>query len=319
MAVSTGISWADSTFNPWIGCTPISDGCDRCYAETLMDKRMGRVKWGAGEPRDLTGPDTWRLPRRWARKGYRECQDCGKRQEVADTCKTCGGELQSVRRRVFCASLSDVFDNEVDPAWRTRVLDLVEATPELDWMILTKRVGNVTKMLGDRKLPDNALLGITVVNQLEADRDIPKLLHLDVPRRFLSMEPLLGPVKLCPCWLRPGCGMSAPDGESTMRCMVCPNEPMSCANAARTLDWVIVGGETGTGARSMRLDWAETIVRRCQEAGVPVHVKQLGASPRDRAGGQVSTQHPKGGDPAEWPGYLAVQQFYAPLEADMST
>jgi protein gp37 len=147
MAETTEISWAHSTFNPWIGCTKVSPGCDNCYAATLMDDRYGRVKWGAGEARSARRRGTSRS--RWNRKAAASGKPW----------------------RVFCASLADVFDNEVPDEWRTDLWALIAATPHLTWMLLTKRIGNVTY-----PMPHNVWLGITVVNQEEADRDIPKLL-----------------------------------------------------------------------------------------------------------------------------------------------
>ena len=157
---------------------------------------------------------------------------------------------------MFCASLADVFDNAVDPTWREDLFSLIEATPNLDWLLLTKRIGNVWNMLPvpfdfDRLYP-NVWIGATIVNQAEADRDIPKLLEVPARVRFLSMEPLLGPVDLGAACRRAGLHL----GEA--------------------LDWVIVGGESGPGARPMHPAWATSLRDQCQNAGVPFLFKQWG-------------------------------------------
>jgi protein gp37 len=224
VAERTEISWAHSTFNPWIGCTKVSPGCDHCYAATLMDDRYGRVRWGAGETRIRT--KTWGQPLAWNRKAAA----LGKPW------------------RVFCASLADVFDNEVPDEWRADLWKLVRATPALTWMILTKRIGNAHQ--GLRGAPVGRLwLGITVVNQDEAARDIPKLLAVPARVRWLSCEPLLGPINLCP-WL---------------------------VDVKPRVDWVIVGGESGAGARPMEADWAREIRNDCISHSVPFHFKQWGS------------------------------------------
>lgn len=222
MAETTEISWAHSTFNPWIGCTKVSPGCDNCYAKTLMDDRYGRVKWGAGEARSLT--KTWGEPRRWNRLAQASGQPW----------------------RVFCASLADVFDNEVSEDWRADLWNLILTTPALTWMLLTKRIGNAKPPGVMTHFPPNVWLGITVVNQEEAKRDIAKLLDAPARVRWLSCEPLLGPLNL--------------------------RGPM----ATGLLDWVIVGGESGKAARPMAPEWARDIRDQCAAAGVPFHFKQWG-------------------------------------------
>lgn len=221
MAETTEISWAHSTFNPWIGCTRVSPGCDHCYAATLMDDRYGRVKWGAGEARQRT--KTWDQPKRW----NRYARDRGEPW------------------RVFCASLADVFDNEVPDEWRTDLWKLIADTPYLTWMLLTKRIGNVTY-----PMPANVWLGITVVNQEEADRDIPKLLRAEARVRWLSCEPLLGPLDL---------------RTYLVDDYVSPR-----------VSWVIVGGESGKTPRPMEADWVREIRNDCISHSVPFHFKQWG-------------------------------------------
>lgn len=227
MGADSKIEWTDHTFNPWIGCTKVSPGCDHCYAEALMDTRYGRVQWGRGEDRVRTSKANWRQPHKWNR--------------VAS--------LDGHRPYVFCASLADVFDNEVDPLWRRDLFALIEETKSLIWLLLTKRIGNVVKMTdpleGSPMLPANAAIGATMVNQEEYDRDRMKL--RDVAEKcgpiftFGSFEPLLGPIIL---------DKNAPD-------------------------WIIVGGESGGGARHMAPDWARDLRDQSQRFGRAFFMKQM--------------------------------------------
>lgn len=168
------IEWTDHTFNPWIGCTKVSPGCANCYAETLMDTRYGRVKWGKGNERSRTSAGNWNEPKRWNRDA----------------------EKSGVRQRVFCASLADVFDAEVKNEWRDDLWKLIEATTWLDWLLLTKRPDVMlaeTRRLG---LPKNVWLGVSVENQKCADERIPTLIETDAAIKFLSVEPMLGEIDL---------------------------------------------------------------------------------------------------------------------------
>src|SRR3546814_7689837 len=180
MSENSKIEWCDHTFHPWEGCQKVGPGCDHCYAEARNARFSGgqAINWGPGAPRRRTSKANWNKPLAWNRRHAVFFAEHGRRQ------------------RVFCSSLADVFDNSVDPQWRRDLFDLIEFTPNLDWLLLTKRIGNVVRMLPthDWAARSNVWMGITVVNQEEADRDIPKLLALKAHRRFLSMEPLLGPV-----------------------------------------------------------------------------------------------------------------------------
>lgn len=224
----TGISWCDLTFNPWIGCTKISPACDFCYAEDLATARLG-VQWGPDAPRRRTAPGNWSKPPRWNR--------------IA--------EQAGHRLKVFCASLADVLDNAVDDQWRRDLAALIIHTPWLDWMLLTKRIGNARKMLTAMfpdGVPDNVALGVTIANQEEADRDLPKALSvkagLGIRRLFVSAEPLLGPLDL--------------------------------SRYLAHIDLLIVGGESGPDARPMHPDWPLDLRDQCAAAGVPFHFKQWG-------------------------------------------
>lgn len=264
MAETTKIEWCDATFNPWIGCTKVSPGCDHCYAERSAPSRVQGINWGPGALRRRTSAANWRKPLSWNGSPFFQCLDCGWRGH--DAGKINGGlpvcpvpkcaslRLTPARARVFCASLADVFDNAVDPAWRRDLFDLIELTPNLDWLLLTKRIGNVARMLPthDWAARPNVWLGATVCNQEEANRDIPKLLAVPARRRFLSMEPLLGPVDL---------------GRASR---------LAAFHANEVLDWVICGGESGIGARPMHPDWVRSLRDQCVAAGVPFLFKQWG-------------------------------------------
>lgn len=251
MAELTDISWTHSTFNPWIGCTKVSPGCDHCYAEAL-DKRHrwgGDTHWGTGKPRKRTSPAYWRQPYTWNKKAAASGQPW----------------------RVFCASLADVFDNEVPDDWRWELRDLILATPSLTWLLLTKRIGLARDKPWLTDHP-NVWIGATIVNQEEADRDVAKLLRTPAAKRFVSYEPALGPVD----WSKfPG------------------------------LDWIIVGGESMQGARAryFAVTWAENTIRQARSIQAAPFVKQLGST--------VGMKDRAGADPAEWPEDLRVQEFPA--------
>ncbi|MBP2232544.1 protein gp37 [Azospirillum agricola] len=256
MAENSAIEWTHATFNPWLGCTKLSAACDNCYAEPLVVCRLGGA-WGSGAPRRRTAASTWKAPLSWDRKAAKEGR----------------------RMRVFCASLADVFDAEVPDAWRDDLFGLICSTPHLDWLLLTKRPAVARKYLGDQDrigaawcdathkvlggadpgpapqwpLP-NVWLGTTVEDQKMADLRIPLLLETPAAVRFLSMEPLLGPVSI------PGLYPVGEDGIVT----------------TPALDWVIAGGESGPGARPTHPDWFRSVRDQCAEAGVPFLFKQHG-------------------------------------------
>ncbi len=228
MAENSGISWTTHTWNPWMGCTKISPACDGCYAEALMDKRYGKVQWG-NAPRVRTGAHTWNDPFRWQRQAEK------------------GGD----RPFVFCASLADIFDNQVDPQWRTDAFEVMRKTPRLVYLLLTKRPQNIVKMAAEAGgLPENSAIGTTVEDQQRADINLSWLTSARIGTRplftFGSFEPLLGPV-IIPSGLMP--------------------------------DWVITGGETDQGghkARPTHPDWFRSLRDQAQAAGVAFHHKQNG-------------------------------------------
>lgn len=306
MAENTKISWADHTLNPWIGCTKVGPGCDHCYAEADFDKRRHIVQWGAGQPRHRTKPATWQQALRWNQKAkngeFVECPECQWRGDLSKAdarggrCPGCGSLprlFNSVRPRVFCASLADVFDNEVPADWRTDLFALIRATPHLDWLLLTKRIGNAKNMIFDARvsalmpgeLPDpepirNVWLGATITSQQEADRDIRKLLSVPAEKHFLSMEPLLGPVDLT--------NVPMPEsghGEHEFSPIITGNalnRPLEYPRLPE-VDWVIAGGESGPNARPMDPDWARSLSDQCRAAGAAFFMKQLGGT-KDKRG-----------------------------------
>lgn len=237
MAIETGIEWCRSTFNPWWGCSKVSPGCDHCYAE--RDAHRFGTAWGPDAERRTFGDKHWNEPRKWNEKSRKE--------QEADP---------KAQWRVFCASMGDVFDNAVPQEHRDRLWALISETPHLTWLVLTKRIGNARKMLPSdwgNGYP-NVWLGASIVNQEEADRDIPKLMDTPANIHFLSMEPLLGPVDL-----RFTNGLVH-----------------GCDAADYLLDWVIVGGESGPNARPMHPAWARSLRDQCAAAGVPFLFKQWG-------------------------------------------
>jgi len=246
MGKNSTIEWTDHTFNQWIGCTPVGPGCDHCYA-AAWSRRTGGPAWGQGQPRRRTSDANWKQPLKWEREARRF----------------------GYRSRVFCASLADVFDNEVPDDWRADLWALIRATPNLDWLIVTKRIGNAARMLpedwGDGW--PNVWLISTVVNQEEADRDIPKLLRTPAKVRGLSMEPLIGAVDISR-WLRPR-QMPNADGYGG-------DHHPGWTTDFTTLDWVIVGGESGPSARPMQDGWAESLRDQCVQERVPFFFKQWG-------------------------------------------
>lgn len=296
MGANSKIEWCDHTMNPWIGCTKVSVGpqgaCENCYAEVSTPVRAMHIGWGAGKPRHRTSPGTWKLPLKYERNAYAFNAVHGRRQ------------------RVFCASLADVFDNEVDPRWRVDLFELIRATPSLDWLLLTKRIGNAKAMLPadwGAGYP-NVRLGATIANQPEADRDIHKLLATRASGHFLSCEPLLGEIDL-------DCIELPREYNITINCAgrfsaLTKDHEDRYYSAPASLDWVIVGGESGPSARPFVIGHGKAIVRQCQGAGVPVFVKQLGARPVNREGERCPhITHRKGADISEWPVELRVQQF----------
>ncbi len=222
MAQYSGIEWTDHTFNPWWGCIKVSPGCVNCYAETWAN-RYGHDIWGKTKRRRLFGKDHWNQPLVWNRKAIQEDQ----------------------RYRVFCASMADVFeDNPQLDGEREKLWELIEATPQLDWLLLTKRPENMNQMTPWELWPQNIWAMTSVENQKEAEIRIPILVDIPASVIALSVEPLLDRVDLS-SWID-------------------------------QIDWVIVGGESGNKARPMHIDWVREIRDLCIETNTAFFFKQWG-------------------------------------------
>ncbi|MFO1082851.1 MAG: DUF5131 family protein [Reyranellaceae bacterium] len=233
MAEQTRIEWVDHTFNPWIGCTRVSPACDNCYAAAVAHRR-GWARFEPGAARRRTAAETWRQPLRWNRKAA----------------------ARGRRAKVFGPSLGDPFDAEVPPAWREDYLRLIEATPWLDWILLTKRPQVAVKLFRQRPLPANLWPGITAETQKMLELRAPPLLSLPATRHVLSAEPLL--------------------------------ERLDLERLPGRFGWVIAGGESGPRARPSHPDWFRALRNQCQATGVPFFLKQWGewAAPPDGGDGR---------------------------------
>ncbi len=305
MSQDSAIEWTDATWNPVRGCTKVSPGCANCYAETFAERFRG-VKGHPYEqgfdlrlvPEKLAEPLSWKKP-----------------------------------RRVFVNSMSDLFQNGVPDEFIDRAFAVMALCSQHTFQILTKRpdrmlayfsadryelmervetelwdMHNVTttNALGQWPLK-NVWLGVSVENQHFADERIPLLLQTPSAVRFISCEPLLSHVNIIQ-FLSPN--YYSVGGRQWV--------------GAGGISWVIVGGESGHGARSFDLEWARDIIDQCRRAGVPVapFVKQVGADPYDSErtrSGQSESLHlksKKGGDMAEWPADLRIREF--PVEVRVS-
>ena len=311
MAENSAIEWTDYTLNPWSGCSKVSEGCKNCYAEVNYSVKMRGVKWGPKGNRIVMAESGWKKPLKW---------DC-------DAAKA--GE----RRRVFCASLADVFEDWQGPilgangeqvwicgeGWfcgtaneanqlptqagvraltmsdvRARLFRLIDATPNLDWLLLTKRPENIARMMpayfpgyiaeagamNQEGARPNVWLGVSVEDQQRADERIPLLLQASAAVRFLSCEPLLGPVDLTAH--KPPCVPSWWQGD---------------LNPLSRIDWVIVGSESGHKRRPMEESWARSLADQCRAAGVSFFMKQM------QVDGKVT------GEIGEFPSDLQIREF----------
>jgi protein gp37 len=280
------IAWTHHTMNPWEGCVKVSPGCANCYAEDRDKRYHDAENWGPGSKRFLHIDSYWRQPYRWARDAV------------------AAGE----RRRVFVMSLGDICEDRRDlDAHRERLWNVIRETAHaLDWLLLTKRIENARRLV-----PEDVLrmcwVGTTAEDQQRADERIPRLLATPAAVRFLSVEPMLGPVEI-------------------------PREEQSMGRSYSPIDWVICGGESGPKARPFDLAWARALRDQCEESGAAFFMKQLGARPiatceaeslRLGEAGAVrilpnstltvelsgSFRDRAGADPAEWPEDLRVREF----------
>lgn len=341
MAENSKIQWTTHTFNPWRGCVKVAAGCANCYAESQSKRNPTTLGvWGPSGTRVVASESMWRQPVKWNRDAEPDSVSVG-------------------MPRVFCGSMCDVFESwpgrvvqsDGSVMWnrsdiglctagqttvggvrnervatlddvRSRLFRLIDATPNLDWLLLTKRPENIRRMWelvvnensydyvanseihgpdGTEEFKrDNVWLGASAATQEEAERNLRELPKDLSAVRFLSLEPLLEPVDLLKAW-----------------------------RIHRVPDWVIVGGESGHNARPCALEWIWDIVLACKAAGVPCFVKQLGSfavttnvniwdypieqldawGKKTAHSARVKLRHPKGGDPVEWPFELNVRQF----------
>ena len=300
MGGKTGITWTDHTFNAWWGCAKVSAGCAHCYADTFQRRYQfdvfGYEASGERKPLRTFGDKHWSEPVKWDR----DAQQAG------------------VRRRVFCASMADVFDDHPDTApLRARLFALIRSTPHLDWQLLTKRPENILHMLPDDwddGYP-NVWLGTSVENDVAGEKRVPLLLQVPAKVRFLSCEPLLEDVSLTwdmlyrPQQCSAGCGCMFPREADPLDC-ACDGE---CTQDGPFIDrrpdlhWVIIGGESGHGARRLDPAWVDRLIAQCDEYGIPAFMKQTGVV----LAREMNLSHSKGEDPAEWPARWQRQEFPA--------
>jgi len=290
MAENSKIEWTTHTFNAWEGCQKISPGCANCYAERRDKQYHGGEHWGPNGTRKMMSEGYWRQPLKWDKDAQVAFDNydryCAVGMGVWD------GDPPT-RPRVFCSSLADVFEDRPElEAPRRRLFKLIQATPNLDWLLLTKRPENIHKLtykaidpfdepdcdfniagepngldIADfGELYPNVWLGTTVENQEQADRRIPELLKIPARVRFLSCEPLLGPVDLL--LHQPADGYH--DALTGEKC------DLRSFQVTPGISWVIAGGESGPNARPMHPDWARSLRDQCMAAGVAFHFKQHG-------------------------------------------
>ncbi len=260
---NSAIAWTDHTFNPWWGCVRVSPGCQHCYAETFA-KRLGMPHlWGAYSNRRRMSPSYWGQPLKW-------------NAEAADAVTP---------PRVFCASMADVFEDHPDVGLdRVKLFALIEMTPNLDWLLLTKRPENIRRMLPLRwgvdvddggETPDNVWLMTTTEDQERFDARMPHIAHICAPVIGISVEPMLGPVELY--------------------------------HYQGAIDWVICGGESGPGARPMDIEWARHLRDQCEQYHIPFFMKQMGTAWMREHGksgkGESLEEIPAGLRVRQWPGH----------------
>jgi len=277
MGANTKIPWCHHTFNPWWGCTDVSSGCRACYARALA-KRCGFPDlWGKDVGRRFFGEAHWRELINW----------------------NAAAGMAGERRRVFCGSMCDVMEDRPDvESPRQALWCFVDQTPNLDWLLLTKRPENFPRFLPDlwRDHPrPNVWLLATVENYNYIRRRIADLLRVPAVVHGISMEPLLGPVDI---------------GDYLGHHLGCDGDEYPCAmcGSQGRLGWVAIGGESGHGARPFDIGWARGLIAQCRLASVACFLKQLGASPFEN-GKPLSLRDRKGADPAEWPEDLRVRQL----------
>jgi len=293
MKNESNIIWTDFTLNPWIGCTRVSPACLHCYAAEY-GSRFG-IEWGAGKPRRQT--KAWQTIARALNVRKQRCEVCGTwlwNKQAAEHVLTCSKHQSFITSRkpsVFCGSLMDVFDQEVDPDWRKQLFTIIAECTNLFWLLLTKRPAQMLEQIS--RLPDlpwdNVALGVTAENQDCWDHKVPILMGTPARMRFVSVEPMLGPIN--------------PRG-------IAP-------------DWVIIGGESGPRARPTNIEWIRALRNsiRSQAGSTQIMIKQLGSAPISNATREdvqllEDMRDKSGANPAEWPRDLLIQEVIRQLHSD---
>ncbi len=353
MSEKSTIAWTDSTINFWSGCTKVSPGCANCYAEARDKRHMIEPvsHWGKGAPR-LKHKGAVKDALAFNRQPW-ICDECGEpRQRPEEICPECESQpthytspiTKVHRRRIFSLSLGDWLDDEVPIEWLAEMLDTIRQCDQVTWILCTKRPENFTDRLmevandqadddGEHstllgawidewlmgvKIPSNIILLTSVENQEQADIRIPQLLRIPAACRGLSLEPLLGGVDL---ELQHGCRGCNHPGNIVIhwnehgRCSICNGS----GHEPSGIDWLIIGGESGTNARPCNVDWIRRLVAQGKCAGVATFVKQLGTKPVwthivpgcsvREFDESLDLHDKKGGDPDEWPADLRVQEW----------
>lgn len=316
MSEETEIAWTDSTLNFWSGCSKVSAGCAHCYAESLSDRGMGNIgKWGKGAQRQLH-ESAFKLAVKLNKKPW-IADDDGK--AYGPSIVVYNPHEKFHPRRIFSLSLGDWLDPEVPVEWLARMLDTIRQCNQVTWQLLTKRpelwrdrielIHDIEQAAPDREFgswlyrwlfvqpPENIWIGTSVENQETMVQRVPYLLGIPAAKHFVSAEPLLGPLELnYNFWL---------DGRGRRE-----DKTLTEPGFHKHIDWVIAGGESGRNARPCNVQWLIDIKDQCEAAGVPCFVKQLGSNAVNYPGPhRWICKHPKGGDPAEWPEDLRVQEF----------
>lgn len=233
MGDTTTISWTDATWNPVTGCTKVSPGCDHCYAEGITERFGGDFSKVMLHPERLEQPLDWKKP-----------------------------------RMIFVCSMSDLFHRRVPSKYIRQVFAMMKATPQHTYQVLTKRPGRMAHFAAielDGIWPPNVWAGTSV----ESAKYLPRLAPLakvPAPVRFVSAEPLLGPLDDFGDWL------------DTWICKGKCGGDLHCPGCEPLIGWTIIGGESGAGARPMEAEWAKSIVAQCRAARAPVFVKQMGTA-----------------------------------------
>ena len=242
----TKIEWTEYSWNPVSGCTPISEGCQNCYARRMAKRLRGRCGYPADEPFKVTlHPEKLAEPLKWRKP-----------------------------RKIFACSMGDLFHESVPESWILAVYTAMEKCPQHTFLILTKRIHRAAEVLNKftgRSWPlPNVWLGVTAENQQRADERIPILLEIPAAVRFVSVEPMLGPIRLQRDWLMCPGGAEYGHGMSLTRV-----HAGGCCDRHPRIHWVICGSESGPNHRKTKIEWIRDLREQCISANVPFFLKQM--------------------------------------------